>query len=34
VVINRINTLKNLKIYNKDYKLVYSGKMYDIYTKS
>ncbi len=33
VVINRINTLKNLKIYNKDYKLVFSGKMYDIYTK-
>ena len=34
IVINRTNTLKNLKIYNKEYELVFSGKIYDIYIKS
>ena len=33
IIINKINTLKNLKIYNKEYKLVISGKIYDIYMK-
>ena len=34
IVINRTNTLKNLKIYNEEYELVFSGKIYDIYIKS
>ena len=33
IIINRTNTLKNLKIYNEEYNLVFSGKMYDIYVK-
>ncbi len=33
IIINRINSLKNLKIYNEEYNLVFSGKMYDIYIK-
>ena len=34
IIINRTNTLKNLKIYNEEYELVFSGKIYDIYIKS
>jgi len=33
IIINRINSLKNLKIHNEEYNLVFSGKMYDIYIK-
>ncbi len=33
IIINRVNTLKNLKIYNREYKLVFSGNIYDIYLK-
>ena len=33
IIINRINSLKNLKIHNKEYNLAFSGKIYDIYIK-
>lgn len=33
IIINRINSLKNLKIHNEEYNLVFSGKMYDIYIR-
>ena len=33
IIINRINSLKNLKIHNKEYHLAFSGKIYDIYIK-